>query len=239
MASDSKTRYPLIDLPAGAANWDWTDNAATWGIQMALIHNVFIRHLNSIYYHAPLVRKGDEQAFVGYCLAFTELIHDHHNGEETIIFPFLQEKFDMKVNVDQHAKFTTFLEALDVYLAEVQTEKQTYDGNKIRELVEAFGDILVEHLHDEIPTLSPERLSTYDKKDLDSMIAKEMDHIKAGPLTTSFVVVATHHDYSTAPTWPPQPKPVEWIIRNVAYWRHPSYWKFSPFTRQSKPQAYC
>ncbi|KAF9530555.1 hypothetical protein CPB83DRAFT_850538 [Crepidotus variabilis] len=238
MTSDPKTRYPLICLPAGAADWDWTNSAATWAIQMTLIHNVFIRHLNSISYHAPLVKTGDEQAFVGYCLAFTEHLHDHHDGEETIIFPFLQEKFDMSVNIEQHAKFNTFLAAFEGYIKNVQSRQDNYDGNKTRGLVEALGDVLVEHLHDEIPTLSPERLATYDKKDLDAVIAKEMTHIKAGSLTT-FVAIATHHDYSTAPTWPPQPKPVGWILRNVIYWRHPSYWKFSPFDRNSQPQTYC
>lgn len=154
MSSDSKPRFALIDVPT-SSDYDWTDNAATFGTQMALIHNVFIRCLNSIYHNAPLVKKDDEASFVGYCLSFTAIIHDHHHGEEEIIFPFLQEKFDMKCNVDQHQKFTAQLEAFEHYLNEVGTGGKPYDGHKARELVEVFGDTLVEHLHDEVSVEFP------------------------------------------------------------------------------------
>jgi len=59
------------------------------------------------------------------------------------------------------------------------------------------------------------------------------------------------------PLQPPIPKPVKWIVKNIAYWRYwrfvlfPfmsmrwidffffSYWKFSPFTRNNKPLVYA
>src|SRR5258705_9665588 len=114
---------------------------------MILIHNVFIRSLNSIYHCAPIVKKEDESAFAGYCLTFTENVRVHHDMEEEVVFPFLQTKFDMGVNVEQHAKLTSGIKALEQYMNGVMYDKSPYDGAKVRELIESFGDDLVEHLN--------------------------------------------------------------------------------------------
>jgi len=236
MASD-ENHYPLIPLTF-SSDWDFNDNAATLGIQMTLIHNVFIRSLNSIWYHAPLVKKGDEVAFAGYSLSWIKIIHHHHHGEEEIIFPLLQSKFDMSENVEQHAALVKELAAFEDYMKKVFETGEVYDGKKTRQLVEAFGDILVGHLHDEIPTISPERLGQIDKEELDAMVKVHSASVQSQPMTTSFALVLTHHDFKGFPTWPPMPGPILWIIRNVAYWRHYSYWKFSPFARNAEPQKY-
>jgi len=147
--SSSDARFPLIPVTV-SPDLDFTDHAASFGVEMALIHNVIIRCLNSIHYNAPLVKQGDELGFVGYCLSWSHLLHDHHHGEENIIFPFLQSKFDMNENIEQHEAFTGGLNAFDEYLKSVSARKATYDGEKTRQLVEAFGDTLVTHLHDEV-----------------------------------------------------------------------------------------
>ena len=41
---------------------------------MAVVHNIVIRGLNSIYVQAPNVVPGDYQAFIGYCLCWYEVI---------------------------------------------------------------------------------------------------------------------------------------------------------------------
>ncbi|KDR77177.1 hypothetical protein GALMADRAFT_246427 [Galerina marginata CBS 339.88] len=198
--SSEENRYPLIPVTF-SSDWDFNDHAATFGIEMSLIHNVFIRGLNSIWYHAPLVKKADAISFAGYSLTWVILIHDHHHGEEEIVFPFLQAKFNMGDNVEQHAAFLKELNAFEEYMTGVFKNKETYDGEKVRGLVEAFGDTLVNHLHEEIPTIAPERLSQYEKKELDAMIDAHSAHIKSQPLTTAFALVGTHHDFKTFPSW--------------------------------------
>ena len=99
------------------------------------------------------MKKEDETAFAGYCLTFTENVRVHNDMEEEIVFPFLQTKFDMGVNVEQHAKTTSGIRALEEYMNDVLSHKIAYDGDKVRELVEGFGDDLVEHLHDEVRSL--------------------------------------------------------------------------------------
>ncbi|KAF8153177.1 hypothetical protein B0H34DRAFT_800413 [Crassisporium funariophilum] len=232
----SPARFPLIEI--STVKLDFQDHVTTFSTEMALIHNVFIRGLNCIWEYAPVVKKGDECAFAGYSLTWAGLVHDHHHGEEDIIFPFLQEKFDMGHNVEQHKEFLQDLATFEEYMTGVFQKKLTYDGEKARQLVEAFGDSMVSHLHEEIPTISPERLGEYDKVALDKMIKIHDDHIKSQSMFTAFSLVATHHDFQGVPSWPPMPAPVIWIIRNVGYWRYRSYWKFAPYTRYGKAQKY-
>ncbi|PPR04831.1 hypothetical protein CVT24_010252 [Panaeolus cyanescens] len=234
MASQSN-RYPLISVNPGS--YDFNNHAETFSVQMSLIHNVFIRCLNSIWYHAPLVKKEDEEAFVGYCLIWSKIIHGHHRAEETIVFPFIQAKFDMSTNVDQHKGFLGPFEEFEAYLKSVSAKTSAYDGEKVRALVEAFGDTFVEHLHEEIPTISPERMKQFETGPLDAMISVHDEYIKSHSLVTDMVLVTTHHDISQVPNWPPAPAPIRWIIKNVTYWPYRQYWKFSPFSRTGEPQS--
>ena len=66
------------------------------------------------------------------------------------MFPFLQTKFDMNRNIEQHANFNSKIAAFEEYIRGVMEDKVTLDGEKVRNLVEGFGDDLVEHLHDEV-----------------------------------------------------------------------------------------
>jgi hypothetical protein len=93
---------------------------------MTLIHNVLIRCLNSIHEHAVSIpaSSADVISFAGYALACVSVIHDHHHGEEDIVFPFLQVKFpdDMKKNLEEHKTFSEGLDALEGYLKEIYEE---------------------------------------------------------------------------------------------------------------------
>jgi hypothetical protein len=64
----------------------------------------------------------------------------------------------MVENVEQHKMFQQGLEALREYCLRVQKSPTMYDGNKVVTMVGAFGDDFVHHLHEEIDTLSPEKL---------------------------------------------------------------------------------
>ncbi|KIM41534.1 hypothetical protein M413DRAFT_445517 [Hebeloma cylindrosporum] len=236
-------RFPLIPITY-SPDWDYSNHVTIFSIEMTMIHNVFIRGLNSIYENAPSIpaSSSDVIPFVGYALAWVSNIHDHHHGEEDIVFPFLQENFpdDMHKNIEEHKTFRGGLDALEEYLKAVQqgTKGVKWDGEKVKALIEAFGDGLVEHLHEEIPTISPERLSQVDHDGLAKMVAVHNEHIKNLPMATAHVHVFTHHDFETYPSWPPLPAPVSWFVRNVLYFRRHSFWKFAPYSRTGKPQTY-
>ena len=158
MSTEKPTpRFPLIPITY-SPNWDFSDHVTTFSIEMALIHNVFIRCLNTIYEHAPSIpaSSSDVIPFAGYALAWVSNIHDHHHGEEDIVFPFLQTNFpdDMQKNIEEHKAFREGLDALEGYLKAVYEGKKDaeWDGEKVRTLIDAFGDGLVGHLHDEVST---------------------------------------------------------------------------------------
>ena len=50
-------------------------------------------------------------------------------------------------NVEQHKEFIPGLEALNEWCKKVQQGEVEYDGKVFLELVEAFGDTMVAHLH--------------------------------------------------------------------------------------------
>ena len=119
---------------------------------MTLVHNIIIRSLNAIYINAPLVRRaGAVRAFTAYTLEALDVIHQHHEHEESTIFPALQKaSIDMQMNLDQHESFSASMEALKHYCQSVRSNSQSYSGEKMQDLVKAFGDPLVQHLTEEV-----------------------------------------------------------------------------------------
>ena len=149
--SDVENPYPLISLPTVPFLAVLSDDvAAHLSTDMALVHNVFIRAMNSIWRNAPLVEPGDEIAFAGYSLCCLSAIHAHHHGEETFLFPFFQTKLDMSDNVEQHESFHAGMDTFEQYMNHVFNKEDKYDGEKTRVLLKAFADPLVQHLHEEV-----------------------------------------------------------------------------------------
>jgi predicted thioredoxin/glutaredoxin len=56
----------------------------------------------------------------------------------------------MAHNLEQHEEFYTGMDTFEDYLKKVQSKQQEYDAEKMRELLKAFADPLVQHLHDEV-----------------------------------------------------------------------------------------
>ena len=50
------------------------------------------------------------------------------------------------MNVEQHEQFLPKVEELEQYLKEVQEGKAKYDGKRIIDIVESFGDVMIQHL---------------------------------------------------------------------------------------------
>ncbi|PPR03397.1 hypothetical protein CVT24_012522 [Panaeolus cyanescens] len=191
-------------------------------LDMSMIHNVFIRALNSIHLNAPKVTPLDM--------------------EEETMFPVLEKKIaEISHNVEQHKAFHDGMDAFKQYILDVKAKKETYDGEKAAELCKEFAKPMVQHLHDEIPTISPENLSRFDDEPetLQNMYRKVEEHIKSQPgKLTVFPFVMTHHDFKKAPNWPPVPAPIRWFARNIAPHWNSSYWKFSPYTSRGESQTY-
>ena len=77
------------------------------------------------------------------------VFHHHHSAEETYTFPRFEAnlgKGTLEVNIEQHNQFVPQMEDLDKYLRDVQEGKQEYDGQRIVDTINSFGDVMHAHL---------------------------------------------------------------------------------------------
>lgn len=124
---------------------------------MATVHNMMVRGLNSIYLQAPHVQPEDYQSFLNYSYCFYDLLHNHHGGEEANIFPAIElmsgEEGIMAKNVEQHHAFEAGLNSYKDYIDRYRSGEESYDGSKFVDIIDSFASGMVGHLHDEIATL--------------------------------------------------------------------------------------
>lgn len=125
--------------------------------QMALVHNMVIRGLNSIYLQAPHVSAPESKAFLQYTLAWYSLVDVHHSGEEANFFPAVEgmtgQKGLMECNVAQHQEFHDGLASFKAFIDACVSGTEDFDGAKAVALIDGFGTSLTSHLRDEISTL--------------------------------------------------------------------------------------
>ncbi|KAK0221802.1 hypothetical protein IW262DRAFT_1376239 [Armillaria fumosa] len=168
----------------------------------------------------------------------TQALQEHHDMEEEVVFPVLEQKLDMHNNEEQHQVFLPQMIEFNEYCMKVQAKQEKYDAIKFRTLLRGFADGCAQHLLDEIPTITPDKMHQLDRPTLDKLIADVKTHVKkAGPLTV-FPFTITNHDYGQIPGWPPAPAPIMWMVRNIFGRWNGSLWKFSTFDLWGNPQTY-
>jgi hypothetical protein len=64
----------------------------------------------------------------------------------------------MAENIAQHKLFHGGFESLEAYFGRVRQDPSIYDGEKVRAMIEEFGAVFVNHLHQEIETLERSKL---------------------------------------------------------------------------------
>ncbi|PBK97647.1 hypothetical protein ARMGADRAFT_921486 [Armillaria gallica] len=234
--ADEQAPYALCEVPTVAGEPDDVAESFYW--DMAIVHNCYLRGFNSAYINAPKVTPEDETSFMGYCLAMTQALKEHHDTEEAIVFPVLEQKLDMHSNEEQHEAFLPQMIKFDEYCMRVQTKQEKYDVTKFRTLLRSFADGCAQHLLDEIPTITPDKMHQFDRATLDKLIADIEARVKKASLLTVFPFTITNHDYSQIPRWPPAPAPIMWMVRNIFGRWNQSLWKFSTFDLGGNPQTY-
>nr|ANM86612.1 hypothetical protein [Cladonia uncialis subsp. uncialis]AUW30808.1 hypothetical protein [Cladonia uncialis subsp. uncialis] len=143
---------------------------------MALVHNVFIRGYNSIYQQAPHIRPADYRDFVGYCLAWHEMVQGHHDSEEEVLFPGIEEATGVKGIMDgekaEHASLHAGLSSLATYLRACTAQPGSFESSALLAIMDTLAPALATHLANEPPALAS--LATYaiDMKDLSDKTAK-------------------------------------------------------------------
>ncbi len=229
---------------------------------MALLHNIIIRGLNSIYLQAPHVAPGDQYAFCQYILLWHRLVHSHHSGEEEMLFPAIEaaagEQGLMEDNVAQHDSFLGGLETFTAYVEACVTGTESYDGRSIVKLIDGFSEPLITHLTDEVPTIEglrrfgdrldklPELMT---KQAQQTMVRREepprergvlnMEQKEMGLLTGMpwcYANIDRHFENGTWFRWPDAPVILDVAIRYLSWWIHAGWWKFGACDRMGNMQ---
>lgn len=137
---------------------------------MTLVHNALIRGINAVYLQCNNVASQgtiqDRQDFANFAYAWGKMVHEHHDLEETDIFPAINELTEapdlMNANVGEHKQFDEGLKTYFDFLEKVKKEEETLDGMKLRSIIDGFMPALRTHLENEIDTLLA--LEKYENK---------------------------------------------------------------------------
>jgi len=212
--------------------------------EMAMIHNMFIRSLNSIYLQAPnITDEKDGKELCGFASAWCQSLHGHHNTEEEIIFPSIEKQAGkpglMSANVDQHKTFHDGVNALQSYVLDCVAGKVKYDGAKIRKLIDSFGAVMTQHLADEIPTLSSLKEYKIDWPTLNDVARKHATSYGDTNLSLPFFLTSWDKDFEGGIHGR---LPFPWFIKLYIKWglmgKYPGYWRFSACDTKGNPRQF-
>ncbi|KAM7187697.1 hemerythrin HHE cation binding domain containing protein [Rhypophila sp. PSN 637] len=220
---------PLFRLRKEDPSINLTDDESLYiASEMCTVHNLIVRGLNSIYLQAPHIKPADEKDFTEYMDLWCILVNTHHHEEETYFFPWVEEltgeKGLMAGNLEQHKAFHGGLEHFMDYVADLQAGKEKYDGKKVLELIDSFGQVLTEHLGDEIPTLLG--LNKYSaiftgenslKKKMDTMGKDAMGSVSLSKLAVMFANIDVEYEGGLWKSWPPAPGFIKLLLRYIFY----------------------
>jgi hemerythrin-like domain-containing protein len=153
--------FKLIETPRhkrGTKDHSHESGAFECANEMALVHNVLLRTLNSIYLQAPNVKSpSDVSDFLTFMHSWSLFLHMHHETEEVVCFPLLEKYIEkpgfLEKNVEQHHGFGPGVGEYDDYVKACQEGRESFDGEKVRRILDGFGGILTQHLTEEIDTL--------------------------------------------------------------------------------------
>ncbi|KAF1998332.1 hypothetical protein P154DRAFT_495311 [Amniculicola lignicola CBS 123094] len=234
---------PMKILSTPFAQTGATDQYTFVASEMTLVHNCISRAFNTIYLQAPHILPADESSFISYCWAGYQGLEAHHDGEENILFPMLEEKTGekglMNANIAQHEAFHTGFHAWGEWLQAVKSGKEKWDGKTCVAMMDDFIAPLSTHLNDEIPTLLG--LARFgDKIDLKSMTKAEADKVMAGmSKRTQLPAFLLNHDVEFergVHRFPPIPGPVIWTLREVFGRWNKDWWKFASCGFDGRPR---
>ncbi|KAL2177306.1 uncharacterized protein P884DRAFT_277564 [Thermothelomyces heterothallicus CBS 202.75] len=207
--------------------------------EMALVHNVIIRGLNSIYLQAPHIRPEDEKPFCSYVSSWCGFLDVHHGNEEEFFFPFAEEmtgvKGIMDANIDQHKAFHDGVEELEAYAGAVLADEDKYDGSKVVGTIDRFGTVLMQHLTDEVASilsLRPygDKLAGLPKL-LDEEGGKSMKKMGNFVGVWAFANMDLQYENAMWQDWPSAPAPAKLIMRSVFWWIYADARKFGAVDR--------
>lgn len=144
----------------------------------------------------------------------------------------------------RHEVFHEGLENFAAYLRPLLSNASNFEGQRLIDIMDTFGDALFTHLNDEIPTLLA--LEKYaDKVDLIKMMDEDGEKVmgslsKVGALPFFFLNHDLTFEDGLWAEFPPAPKPLKWALCHVFTKYNQKWWKFASCDTYGRPKAlYC
>ncbi|KKK21758.1 hypothetical protein ARAM_007202 [Aspergillus rambellii] len=107
----------------------------------------------------------DDDDFILTGLGFCSGLSGHHSIEEWYIFPQLAlrmpEFTDGDILKEQHRRIHTGLVRMEKYLERCGEGEMQLDRAEVKRVMDGFGDVLWEHLNDEVVILRAENMRKY------------------------------------------------------------------------------
>lgn len=89
----------------------------------------------------------------------------HHTIEEQHIFPILAKKmpaFQKELELlSQHKQIHVGIDKMESYLGECERGERELRMQELKEILDSFGDVLWQHLDDEVKQLEAENMRKY------------------------------------------------------------------------------
>ena len=107
--------------------------------------------------------------YLGLGLNFVRSLTTHHNIEEAYVFPMLAEKMPKFREQDhlkkQHEKIHEGLDVFEKYLHECTSGERELRLSELGEIMNSFGNVLWEHLDDEVNELRADNMRKFWTRD--------------------------------------------------------------------------
>ncbi|KIX05205.1 uncharacterized protein Z518_06077 [Rhinocladiella mackenziei CBS 650.93] len=231
--------YPLIatihpeNIPTSVPK----NHTALWcARQMAQIHNTIIRALNASWNHSVSIQPGTQEAadFLLFNQQLFTTLDQHHKVEDDFLFPEIEKMLKRPGAMEENTKgHQSFAEGLAIFQKYVfVTKASEFHGVTFRHIIESFAPDLIQHLHDEIPTLACLHVLDSDAlmkvwKQTERLAAQDAELYCSAPWTLgcrdkSFTIDGEKCAYPNVP-WI-----LEAVIRNWHARKHAGAWKFCP-----------
>ncbi|PSR83537.1 hypothetical protein PHLCEN_2v5691 [Hermanssonia centrifuga] len=158
--------------------------------------------------------QNDIKNFLGYCEAWALSVVDHHDSEELVVFPFLNQKMDFSREEEQHKVIHDTLEKLLAIIQSAKEKPAQFKPDEMRELMVNFKEPLVVHLDEEVEHISADKLreAQFQESEIKTMISQLEAHAKSsGNPFLQVPYMRSHTPPEYKDSWPPMP----WFLRKV------------------------
>ncbi|KAJ7469702.1 hypothetical protein FB451DRAFT_1255313 [Mycena latifolia] len=199
---------------------------------MAHAHDTYRLAYQTILPHLDSPPIDDLDNFLGYTRAWASSIVGHHNAEEAVLFPFLNQKLDFSAEVEQHLAVAGGLTGIIAYIDATRASPAEFDAGRLKEMMQALHEPLFAHLSEEVADLSADNLSVFTPAEL-ARVERDMIGYFSWH-SEKFITLPfmrSHTPPELKDVWPPT---FTWPLKRVVIpymlaWKYSGYWKYAPY----------